>query len=162
VPARELARALRPSPSHREHTAVREISTQMDVTLRNSVTKSPSAPGVLGTGLSAAALAAIAAITVVVFLFWDGALWRSETTAAHTARIAVSYLIAIPLIWLALVHVRGGCTWTRFGSALGLVWAVKLIITSSIFVLVAPGTARHYEPVRPWEVRHLRKTTEDS
>ena len=93
--------------------------------------------------------ATILAFSVVVFLFWDGPLWSAPAGASHFWRITISYLVVIPAVLAVQVWAR------RFdlratASAVGLLWAIKMVITSTLYTLLAaPGD--RYQPERAWE-----------
>jgi hypothetical protein len=103
-----------------------------------------------GTGLSFAALLALLSSSTAVFLFWDGPLWSAPTGASHAGRIAISYAIVVPLAALAL-RLKKQLSLAHLATATALVWAVKLLVTSSLYFVLAPGATREYEPVAAWE-----------
>jgi hypothetical protein len=108
--------------------------------------------GILGTGLDRSVVALIVAITVGVFLLWDGPLWLAPSGKSHLGRIIVSYAAALPLIAAALLALnRFG--WTRFLTSSALVWAIKLLITESLYLGIAPGSVQRYQPIKPWASR---------
>ena len=104
----------------------------------------------MGAGLAKVWLAGILAISVVVFLFWDGPLWSAARGASHVGRILVSYLIVPALVAGALLYTRRW-RWRRFASSLALLWAAKLVITALLYSWLAPGATNYYEPSRSWQ-----------
>ena len=93
-----------------------------------------------GTGLSIVAYAALVSLSVALFLFVGGALWKAPREASHLARFAVSYLTVIPVGALLLLASR------RFSPAhlvatTGSVWALKMVITVVLYQALARGTA---------------------
>jgi hypothetical protein len=102
------------------------------------------------TGLSLPALAAIFSFSLIVFMFWDGSLWNAETGASHAGRIFVSYAIVVPLVGAALLFTR---RWdhTRLITATIAIWAIKLIVTSTLYFALAPGATHEYQPAAAWE-----------
>lgn len=113
-------------------------------------TCAPGHGGVLNTGLTLAWLNAICALSIGVFLFWGGALWMAAPGDSHALRIGVSYAVTIPLVVGALL-----CTRTfslrHAVSATAVLWAVKLVITSSLYALLVPDGVDRYAPRRAWE-----------
>jgi plastocyanin len=99
----------------------------------------------LGTGLSKGWLGAILAGSVLFFLFWGGPLWASDPNDSHVLRIGLSYLLVVPLAAGALA-LRRRLRATRLATATGAVWAVKLVVTSLLFLALAPGEAQSYAP----------------
>jgi hypothetical protein len=110
----------------------------------------PRKPEQLGTGLPTGPLAAVLLVSLAVFAIYDGPLWSAPPDASHVGRIVVSYLVVLPLLALALAWKRR-LTLTTCLTATALVWSVKLLVTSSVYFLLAPGSARDYAPARPWE-----------
>jgi hypothetical protein len=98
-----------------------------------------------GAGVPLAQLAIVLSISVAVFLGWGGLLWRAPAGASHVGRIALSYLIVVPLV-AALLLVERRFTATSLATSVGLVWAAKLVLTASLYPLLAPESASHYEP----------------
>ena len=105
--------------------------------------------GLLGTGLGVRALLVVLAASIAVFLLWDGPIWLAPPTATHVERIGISYLLVPLLVELAL---RGARTRTtdHLLTATALLWAVKLVVTSSLYALLV-GSADRYAPSRAWE-----------
>jgi hypothetical protein len=107
-------------------------------------------PDRFGTGLRPVELGAVLALSVATFLFWGGSLWRAPAGSSHVGRIAVSYLMVLPLVGGVLALERR-FTWARLTSAVALVWSAKLVITASVYAYLATGSASPYEPARTWE-----------
>jgi len=97
-------------------------------------------PAVPGTGLSILAYSALVALSVALFLFVGGALWRAPREATHVARFAVSYLAVVPVGALLLLAVRR-LTWSHLIATVGSVWALKMVITVVLYQAFARGTA---------------------
>lgn len=93
-----------------------------------------------GTGLPVLPFLALLALSVGLFLFWDGPLWSAPRTASHVGRFAVSYLAVLPfavgLLWLARAF-----SWSHLFAATGAVWGIKLVVTSALYFGLAHGTA---------------------
>lgn len=109
----------------------------------------PNSSGALGTGLSAPVLAALFGISVLAFLLWDGPLWLAPVDRTHTGRLALSYGIVMPGVALAQALARS-FSWSRWISAVGVVWGAKMLVTALVFSFLSPGTARRYNPAKPW------------
>lgn len=105
----------------------------------------PKGRGFLGCGLSGAVLATILTITVVLFLFIGGPLWSARPGASHMGRIVWSYLAVVPLVAAAFLVARRW-SWVQYASAVGIVLAGKLIITSSLYAYLTPGSVQTYSP----------------
>jgi hypothetical protein len=101
--------------------------------------------GVLGSGLGAGALVAVVALSTAVFLLWGGPLWSAPTGASHVARIAISYLLVAPTVAIALATL-GRWSMTRLVTAVALCWGAKLVVTASLYSLLAPGAGHDYAP----------------
>jgi hypothetical protein len=113
-------------------------------------TDSPGAArGWLGSGLPAWLLATLFGLSVVLFLFWGGALWRAPAEASHLVRIVGSYLVVVPLVIGALAGLRR-LSLGALVTSVGLIWAAKLLVTSSLYALLAPGTSHDYAARRTW------------
>jgi len=106
--------------------------------------------GLLGSGLNTSVLALILGATILVFLFWGGPLWSAPTGASHVGRIVMSYVAAIPMVAMAL---RLQHRWNRvkFFSATALLWGAKVVLSTSVYPYLTPGSASLYAPARPWE-----------
>ena len=109
--------------------------------------RDPRRVSFLGSGMSAAELFAILALSVLVFLVWGGPLWSAPAGASHVARIAVSYLLA-PVAVLALFLVDVRWSWVHFGSAVALLWSAKLVVTASAYAWLASGSGTRYQPAQ--------------
>jgi plastocyanin len=95
-------------------------------------------------------LAALVAASTVAFFFWGEPLWRVAPGTSHVARIAGSYLIAVPLAAVVLAVARRLTLQHLLGS-IAVVWSAKLVITATSYALVAPGSATEYAPARTWD-----------
>jgi len=104
-----------------------------------------SGSGLLGCGLSWFALLAVLTVSVAVFLFWNGPLWLAPPGASHLGRIVISYLAVIPLCGLLLLLGKRW-SWVHLASATALLWAGKLIVTSSLYSYLATGSVQKYSP----------------
>ncbi len=100
----------------------------------------PTARGepILVTGLPPLGYAALVAASILLFLFWGGPLWTSEAGTSQAARFFLSYLAVVPAAAL-LLWWRHGFSWWRLGTAVGTVWAIKLVVTSALYYVLAPG-----------------------
>lgn len=112
--------------------------------------------GLFGSELSLPILSGIVGVTVVLFLLWGSPLWLSSREESHVARIALSYLAAIPLLAAALLAKRR-FDWTALLTGLGIVWVSKLLITSTLFIALAHGPAAEYTPAAPWETANAER-----
>jgi hypothetical protein len=93
-----------------------------------------------GTGLPPLTYAALVALSVVLFLFWGGPLWRATASTSHVMRFVVSYAAVIPLAVLALRLYRR-LTLSNVAATTGTAWALKLVITSVLYIAIARGTS---------------------
>lgn len=93
---------------------------------------------VLGSGLSAVSYGVVLAISVGLFVGYGGPLWA--TRGSHGMRFAVSYLAVIPLVALVL-RLSGRLTWPNIVTAVGTLWAIKLLVTAPLYYALAPGGA---------------------
>lgn len=109
--------------------------------------------GFLGTGLPGWLFAVIVAASTVVFIFLGGPIWASSPSATHVVRIAVSYLLVIPTVAVALMAFRR-LSIVRLVTAVFLLWSAKLVVAASLYLFTAPGTANRYEPAQA----HLPRT----
>ena len=116
----------------------------MDASIENRVAPARSR-GFLNCGLSGASLITIVTLATAVFLFWNGPLWSAPPGASHMGRIVWSYVAVIPLaaIFLAIEKRFG---WASLASSVGVVWAAKLIVTSSLYAYLATGSVQQYSP----------------
>jgi len=103
-------------------------------------TVSDSSRTVPGTGLSPRSYSLLVALSVALFLFWDGPLWTAKREASHVARFVVSYLAVIPAAVLLLALARR-LSWSHGIAATGSAWGIKLVITSVLYFTLARGTA---------------------
>jgi hypothetical protein len=110
----------------------------------------PTRRGLLGSGLSGKVVAGIVIVTTAAFLFWGGPLWDAAPGTSHVLRIAGSYLLALPLVWIML-RIEGRPIAMYFPAALAVVWSAKLVVTATAYAYLAPGSATIYAPDRPWE-----------
>jgi hypothetical protein len=125
----------------------REVAPRMP---RQRPTSAPSpAGGFFGTGLPEWIVALVLAFSVVVFLLWDGPLWRAPREASHVLRIGISYAIVIPLLIAALLARRTFSLGHLLGGT-ALVWSAKLLITSSLYLALASGSSARYAPIANW------------
>jgi hypothetical protein len=88
-------------------------------------------------GLERGQFLAILALSVVLFLFVDGPLWR-HLHDNHFSRIVVSYGAIPPLVALAL-HRNRAATLLRIVEASALLALVKLVVTAVLLLAVAAG-----------------------
>ncbi|HEY2386275.1 MAG TPA: hypothetical protein VGK30_04890 [Candidatus Binatia bacterium] len=78
---------------------------------------------------------AILGLSLLVFIFTDGAVWR-HVTDPHTLRIAASYGIILPLVWAARWRNGApGAGGTLVAAA--VIAAIKLVLTAGLLVLLA-------------------------
>ncbi|RME44585.1 MAG: hypothetical protein D6795_17705 [Deltaproteobacteria bacterium] len=106
---------------------------------------SPERSGLFGSGVSGWEAAVVLGVAVIFFLFHGGALWDAPPEAAHVRRILDSYLLVIPLLALLLL-VRRKFSFLSLVSGTLLVWSFKLLVTASLWIAIAPGTASRYSP----------------
>jgi len=78
--------------------------------------------------------------SVVLFLFWDGPLWTAKREASHVMRFLVSYAAVIPAAALLLLVARR-FTGSHLVAATASTWAIKLMFTSTVYLVIARGTA---------------------
>jgi plastocyanin len=101
-----------------------------------------------GSGLPAAALAALLAASVALFLVYNGLLWKAPREASHVARFAVSYLAVVPLAAGMLLAFQR-FTWAHLVTSTGVVWAAKLVVTAVLYQALARGTATNLRAIAP-------------
>lgn len=101
------------------------------------------------TGLSIISLSVILLASLAVFLFWDGALWAAHEGTSHAGRIFISYAVVIPFAAAALA-IEKRWSLVHLATSTGLLWAVKLILTSTLYLVLAPTTTRNYQPALSW------------
>lgn len=82
--------------------------------------------------MSALGFVAVILITSVLFLFWGGPIWSAPRESSHVARFLVSYLAAVPLVFLAH-QVRGTGSTRGAITAVGVIWAVKMVTTAVLY-----------------------------
>jgi hypothetical protein len=105
-------------------------------------------PAVPGTGLPIVSYSALVALSVALFLFVGGALWRAPREASHVARFAVSYLAVVPVGALLLLASRR-LSWSHLIATVGSVWAIKMFITVVLYQAFARGTATELLAIAP-------------
>ncbi len=105
-------------------------------------------PAVPGTGLPVVAYSALVALSVALFLFVGGALWRAPREASHVVRFAVSYLAVVPVAAALLLAFRR-LSWSHWIATVGSVWAIKMFITVALYQAFARGTATELLAVAP-------------
>jgi len=88
-------------------------------------------------GLTRGQFLATLALATALFLFVGGPLW-SHLHDGHLARIAISYGLIPPLVFLALRH-NGSAGVVRVLEASALVAFVKLLVTAALLVAIAIG-----------------------
>jgi hypothetical protein len=101
---------------------------------------------VLGSGLRASSMTLVLTASVLVFVFWGGPLWNAPSGSSHIPRIVISYLMVIPIA-AAILTVTRRWHWVRLVSSTALLWSAKLLITASLYSLLATGSGNRYEPV---------------
>lgn len=92
----------------------------------------------LGSGLSAPLYGGVLLLSVALFVWFGGPLWTAH--GSHGMRFVVSYGAVLPLAALALALTRS-FTLTRLTTAVGTIWAIKLLITAPLYYALAPGGA---------------------
>lgn len=100
----------------------------------------PPTKTVPGTGLSPVPYLLLVIFSVVLFLFWDGPLWTAKREASHVMRFLVSYAAVIPAAALLLLAARR-FTGSHLVAATASTWAIKLMFTSTVYLVIARGTA---------------------
>ncbi|MEJ7733017.1 MAG: hypothetical protein WKG00_27945 [Polyangiaceae bacterium] len=85
-------------------------------------------------------------MSVVVFLVWGGPLWSAAAGSSHVPRIAISYLLVIPLA-AGMLALAGRPQRGHLVSAVALLWGAKLVITASLYSLLTLGAGTAYHPV---------------
>lgn len=88
------------------------------------------------------------ALSVTLFLFVGGALWKAPREASHVARFAISYLAVIPAGALLLLALRR-LSWSHWIATVGSVWAIKMFITVALYQAFARGTATELQSIAP-------------
>jgi hypothetical protein len=100
---------------------------------------------VLGSGLNKLEYAALLLLSVGLFLAYGGLLWRSEAHTSHVMRFVVSYAAVVPMTIVVLLLKRG-FSWSRMLTAVGTLWAIKLMITAPLYYAFGPGGGMWGEP----------------
>jgi plastocyanin len=116
----------------------------MDASIENRAAPVRSR-GFLNCGLSGVSLSAILLLATALFLFWNGPLWSAPPGASHMGRIVWSYAIVIPLAAVFLL-IEKHFGWVQLASSVGVVWAAKLMVTSSLYAYLATGSVQQYSP----------------
>lgn len=93
-----------------------------------------------GTGLAYLPYFLLVVFSVVLFLFWDGPLWLAKRETSHVMRFVVSYAAVVPAAALLLLAARR-FNWSHLWAATGSTWAIKLMVTSTLYLAIARGTA---------------------
>lgn len=88
-------------------------------------------------GLTRGQFLGILAVSIVLFLFFDGPLWR-HTHDSHFWRIMWSYLIILPMAGAALYR-NGKARLSTFVAACVVVGLVKLVVTALMLVAIGLG-----------------------
>ncbi len=91
----------------------------------------------LGSGIRPAWYLGLLAGTVALFLVWGGPLWQTDAFSSHLGRFLVSYLVVVPLVAI-LLRFEGGLSRTHFVTAVGTLWAIKLVITAPLYFALGP------------------------
>lgn len=99
---------------------------------------------VLGSGLPLPLYAAVVVFSVTLFLVWGGLLWETPRNASHVGRFFVSYAAVVPVVALLLLALRR-FTWLHLTTATGTSWAIKLVVTSTLYFWLARGTAADFQ-----------------
>ena len=90
-------------------------------------------------GLTRGQFLFILAVSVALFLFLDGPLWR-HTHDSHFWRIVWSYLAILPMTCVALYR-NGKAGLGTIVAASAVVGLVKLVVTAVILVVIGLGQA---------------------
>jgi len=105
-----------------------------------------------GIGLTPTSYVVLLLTSIALFLFWGGPLWTAGRQASHLARIGFSYLAVVPLAALLLLW-RKQLTWTHLLGACGSIWAIKLVLTVTLYDVIAPDRRPGLEPRSASEAR---------
>ncbi|HHH26879.1 MAG TPA: hypothetical protein ENK57_00805, partial [Polyangiaceae bacterium] len=100
----------------------------------------PSGRSFLGSGMPAVTYGVLLVGSVCLFVLWGGPLWRVTHSDSHVSRFLVSYLSLIPAVALALLALKR-LSWTHLLTAVGTLWAIKLLLTAPLYYALAPGGA---------------------
>jgi len=98
-----------------------------------------------GIGLTPTSYAVLLLSSVALFLFLGGPLWTAGRQASHLGRIGFSYLAVVPLAALLLLW-RKQLTWTHLLGTCGSIWAIKLVLTATLYDVIAPDRRPRLEP----------------
>lgn len=90
-------------------------------------------------GLNRAQFFGILTVSIVMFLFLYGPIWL-HTHDSHFARIVWSYLVIVPMAWVALYR-NGKARMGTIVAASVVVGLVKLVVTAVILVAIGLGQA---------------------
>ena len=90
-------------------------------------------------GLTRAQFLLILAVSIALFLFLGGPIWR-HTHESHFWRIGWSYLAILPMAWASLYH-NGKARIGTIAAASVVVGLVKLVLTAVILVAIGLGQA---------------------
>lgn len=91
-------------------------------------------------GLGRAQFFAILGLSLLLFVFVDGPVWR-HVHGAHFWRITLSYGAILPAVWAALVWNRAPRLSLLLGASAVLALA-KLVLTAGLLVVLALAQAR--------------------
>ena len=91
-----------------------------------------------GTGLSFSSYGFLLAGSIALFVFWGGPFWSASRESSHFARIAISYLAVVPVAAILLARAKQ-LTWTHFLTTCGSAWAIKMVITVTLYEAFAPS-----------------------
>jgi hypothetical protein len=78
--------------------------------------------------------------SVAVFVTWGGPLWTVTHADSHVMRFVASYFGVVPLV-VATLAITKRLTWTHVLTAVGTIWAIKLLLTAPLYYALAPGGA---------------------
>jgi hypothetical protein len=94
----------------------------------------------LGSGMSMVVYGLLLLGSVGLFVLWGGPLWTVTHTQSHVMRFVVSYLSVVPASAIILLLLKR-FTWTHWLTAVGTLWAIKLLLTAPLYYALAPGGA---------------------
>lgn len=86
-------------------------------------------------GLGRAQFFAILGLSLLLFVFIDGPVWR-HVHAAHFWRITLSYGAIVPAVWAALVWNRTPRLSPLLGAS-AVIALLKLVLTAALLVALA-------------------------
>ncbi len=98
-----------------------------------------------GTGLSPVVFVGLVLFSSALFFFWNGPLWLQPRATSQVGRFAGSYLLVIPIA-AGLLWASKRMSWGNLAGATLLTWAVKLLLTASIWGFVATGSGQRLQP----------------